>query len=114
MQVQDLLIPIHFHNEFGSNLFDFLHGIQSFSFDVNTNTNCSFMFETMVNAMILHSYRISYVYELLLCQKLGDWGKARSTTWYSQFFMTQYDDKRWIEHLQINIIFLRQLTKRLK
>jgi hypothetical protein len=60
--------------------------------------NCSFMFETMVNAMILHSYRISYVYELLLCQELGDWVKARSTSWYSQSLIIQYDDKRRIEH----------------
>jgi hypothetical protein len=43
--------------------------------------NCKFVFETMVNALILHSYKISCVYELLLNQKLGDGVKARSTTW---------------------------------
>jgi hypothetical protein len=32
--------------------------------------NCNFMFETMVNAMILHSYRISYVYELYCVKNL--------------------------------------------
>jgi hypothetical protein len=80
MQAQDLLNPTHFHNEFGSNLFDFLHELQSFPFDVNTYMNCKFVFETMVN-LILHSYKISCVYELLLNQKLGDWVKARSTTW---------------------------------
>jgi hypothetical protein len=72
MQAQDLLIPTHFHNEFGSDLFDFMNGIQSFPFEFNIDMTYSFMFETMVNAMILHSYRISYIYELLLCEKLGD------------------------------------------
>jgi hypothetical protein len=114
MQAQDLLIPTHFHNEYGFDLFDFLHGIQSFPFDVNIDMNCNFIFETMVNAIILHSYRISYVYELLLCQELGDWVKARSTTWYSQFLLTQYEDKSWIEHFQVNRTFVRQLPKRLK
>jgi hypothetical protein len=81
MQAQDLLNPTHFHNEFGSNLFDFLHELQSFSFYVNTYMNCKFVFETMANALILHSYKISCVYELLLSQELGDWVKTRSTTW---------------------------------
>jgi hypothetical protein len=72
MQAQDLLNPSHFQNESRSNLFDFLHELQSSPFDVNTYMNCKFVFETMVNALILHSYKISYVYELLLNQKLGD------------------------------------------
>jgi hypothetical protein len=81
IQAQDLLNPIHFHNEFGSDLFDFLHELQSFPFDVNTYMNCKFVFETMVNALMLHSYKISCVYELLISQELDDWVKVTSTTW---------------------------------
>lgn len=66
IQAQDLLILVHFHNEFWSNLFDFLHELQSIPFDVNININCRFMFETMGKVLILHSYRIYCVYELLL------------------------------------------------
>jgi hypothetical protein len=81
MQAQDLLNPTHFHNESGWDLFDFLHELQSFPFDVNTYVNCKFVFETMVHGLILHSYKISCVYELFLSEELGDWIKVRSTTW---------------------------------
>ena len=30
--------------------------------------------------------------------KLGFWVKTRSTTWFSQFLMREYDDSRWIEN----------------
>jgi hypothetical protein len=50
------------------------------------------MFETMINALIVHNYMISYVDELLLNKKFGDWVKARLITWYFQFLITQYED----------------------
>jgi hypothetical protein len=56
------------------------------------------MFETMVNALIMHNYTILYVDELLLNQKFGDWVKARLIIWYFQFLIIQYEDQRWIEH----------------
>jgi hypothetical protein len=40
--------------------------------------------------------------------------KARSTTWFSQIFMTQYGDKQWIEHFWVNKSLVRQLIKKLK
>jgi hypothetical protein len=72
--------------------------------------NNKYVFELLVNALVLHS-RISCVYELLLNQELGD---AHSTPWYSQFLMTQYDDKRWIEHFWVSRSFVRQLIEKLK
>jgi hypothetical protein len=56
-----------------------------FSFFEDTS-NINHLFENM-NALILHRYKISYMYDLLLNQDLEDWVKARSTTsiWYSQF-----------------------------
>ncbi len=92
IQAHDLMIFGHLNLEFASN-FDF-GKLQFISFDEVVDNR--YVFELLVNALVLHS-RISYVYELLLNKKLGDWVKARSTTWYLQFRMTQYDDKRWIE-----------------
>ncbi len=63
-----------------------------FPFDVNKYMNRRFMFETMINALIVHNYMISYVDELLLNKKFGDWVKARLITWYFQFLITQYED----------------------
>ncbi len=34
------------------------------------------MFERMANALIFHSYKISYVVDLLLNKYLGDWDKT--------------------------------------
>jgi hypothetical protein len=64
------------------------------------------MFETMVNALIMHNYTIFYVDELLLNQKFGDWVKARLIIWYFQFLIIQYEDQRWIEHFQVNRTFV--------
>jgi len=72
------------------------------------------MFETMVNALILHNYTISYVDELLLSQKFGDWIKVRLITSYFQFLMIQYENRRWIEHFRVNRIYVGRLTKILK
>jgi hypothetical protein len=96
-----------------STSFDFMSELQSFQFHGN---RCSsmFLFKTMVNALNLHKYRIFCIYNLLLNQDLGDWVKARSTKWYSQFLMTQYDDRRWIENSQVSWSFVRQLTDSLK
>jgi hypothetical protein len=42
------------------------------TFLMSTDMNRKFMFETMVNVLIVHNYTISYVDELLLSQKIGD------------------------------------------
>jgi hypothetical protein len=50
------------------------------------------MFETMVNVLIVHNHTISYVDELLLSQKFGDWVKVRLIIWYSQFLIIQHEN----------------------
>jgi hypothetical protein len=64
------------------------------------------MFETMVNVLIVHNCTISYVDELLLSQNFGDWVKDRLITWYSQFLIIQYEDRRWIEHFWVKRTFV--------
>jgi hypothetical protein len=78
IQAHDLMIFGHLNLKCASN-FDF-GKLQSISFDEAIDNR--YVFELLVNALVLHS-RISCVYEFLLNQKLGDWVKARSTTWYS-------------------------------
>jgi hypothetical protein len=71
-------------------------------------SNINHLFEKM-NALIMHTYEIFCMYYLLLNQDFEDWAKARSTTgtWYSQFLMILYNDKKWIEHFQMNKSFVR-------
>ncbi len=52
----------------------------------------SFAFMDLQIILILHQYRLSNIFYLLESQELGDWAQARSTTWYSQFLVTQCDD----------------------
>jgi hypothetical protein len=49
------------------------------------------MFETMINALIFHGFKLFWIYGLLSSQKLGDWVEARWIIWHFQFFTTQYD-----------------------
>jgi len=44
----------------------------------------------------LHDFRL-WSSHLLLDEDLGYWVKPRSTTWFSQFLLHEYDDRRWIE-----------------
>lgn len=71
-------------------------------------------FQTMLNFLMLHQYKLISTFDLLFEKDLGDWVKARSTTWYSQFLMSQYSDPRWIEHFRVSKEFVFQLTMKLK
>ncbi len=65
-------------------------------------------FHAMMNSLILHQHRLSCFYdELLFNQDVGDWMKAKSTTWYSYFLVSQYNDSRWTEHFESNNFFLK-------
>lgn len=37
--------------------------------------------------------------------------KARSTIWYSNFFMTQHDDQRWVKPFQVTRVILQIMEK---
>ncbi len=94
IQAQDLFILDHFQRESTSTSFDFIRlRLELFHFDVGIN-NCKFVFETFWNALILHDFKISYVYNLLLNQYLSNWVKTKSMTSYSWFLTSQYDDMR--------------------
>jgi hypothetical protein len=77
IQAQDFMIFGHLNLEFAFN-FDFGE-MHSISFYEASNNN-RYVLELMVNALILRSYNIFSIYELLLSQKLGDWVKAQFTT----------------------------------
>jgi hypothetical protein len=68
----------------------------------------------MLNSLMLHQYRLTSTFDLLFEKDLGYWVKARSTTWYSQFLMSQYNNPRWIEHFKVSREFFFQLTMKLK
>lgn len=40
--------------------------------------------------------------------------KVRNTTWYSNFFMTQYENQRWVEHFHVTRKVILQITKKLQ
>jgi hypothetical protein len=66
------------------------------------------MFETMINALIFHGFKLFYIYGLFSSQKLGDWVEARWITWHFQFFMIQYDG---LNCFWVSRSFVRKLTK---
>jgi hypothetical protein len=44
---------------------------------------------------------------------LGHWVKPRFTTWFSQLFMIEYDDERWVENFQMSKSTLLQIDEKL-
>ena len=54
------------------------------SMDIETVTSTAF-----------HNFRLCNVFSLL-GDDLGYWVKPRSTAWFSQFLLNQYDDERWV------------------
>ncbi len=102
IQLQALLNINNRHLEFSFKFFDFVSEQHFFPLSDDANIDKGHVFKSMINALLLHSYKISYFSNLLLSQDIGDWVKAKSTTWFSQFLMMQYDDRRWIEHFQVN------------
>jgi hypothetical protein len=61
----------------------------------------SFSFMEMQNALILHRYQLS-CFKSFRKPRFRGLVKARSTTWYSQVLVIQYDDWGWIEHFRVN------------
>jgi len=49
---------------------------------------------------VLHHFNFYFFYfDLLMMKEVGDWVKAQNTIWYSNLFMIQYENQRWVEHL---------------
>jgi hypothetical protein len=57
--------------------------------------------QVAVSTAALYDYRLSYG---LICfnDDLRYWVKPRSTTWFSDFFISLYDDSRWIEQFRMD------------
>jgi hypothetical protein len=49
----------------------------------------------------------------LLDQDVGWWVKSRSTTWFSRFFLFEYNDSRWIENFRMSKSSLLNLSRML-
>jgi hypothetical protein len=63
------------------------------------------MHETLVNmetivSSILHDFRISNASALLRAE-VGYWVLFRSSAWFSQFLMYEYDDTRWVKNFRM-------------
>jgi hypothetical protein len=43
---------------------------------------------TMRNVIVLHQFRLSCNFDLLMTKDVVDWVRGRNTTWYSNFLMT--------------------------
>jgi hypothetical protein len=70
IQAQDLLVLSHFETNPSFKFLGFVNEqLPSFSFSKDINF---VLFFQMVSALILNMYRLSYVYDLLLSQDLGD------------------------------------------
>ena len=68
--------------------------------------------QVAISTAALYDYRLSCG---LLCfdDELRYWVKPRSTTWFSGFLISLYDDSRWIEYFQIDKEGVPELCSRL-
>ena len=62
---------------------------------------------------VLHDFQIGNA-GMLLDEELGFWVKPRSTTWFSIFLCTEYDDFRWIQNFRITKKAMFQLAANLQ
>ncbi len=51
---------------------------------------------------------------LVLSQELGHWVKPRSTTWFSQFLLIEYDDDRLVENFRMTKTTLFRIANQLQ
>ena len=63
------------------------------------------MHETLVNMetivlSVLHDFRMSNA-STLLGAEVGYWVLPRSSAWFSQFLIHEYDDRRWVENFRM-------------
>jgi hypothetical protein len=72
IQLQDLLNINNRHLEFSFKSFDFVNEQHFFPLSDDTNIDKGNVLKSMINALFLHSYKISCVSYLLLNQDVGD------------------------------------------
>jgi hypothetical protein len=70
------------------------------------------LFETLKNNIILHQHQVCCNFNLTMNTNMGDWVKTQNTTWYSHFFMIEYDNKKWVEHFRMGRKFIVQIIEK--
>lgn len=61
----------------------------------SSSSECKVLLQTKIDSIVLHQYRLSFVYDTLLNNlDLGEWVESRSTTWLSKSLMKVHDDSR--------------------
>jgi hypothetical protein len=50
-------------------------------------------------ASVLHDFRLAHA-RTILDNELGLWVLPRSTAWFSQFLLHEYDDRRWVTNFR--------------
>jgi hypothetical protein len=65
-----------------------------------------------VLSLVLHDFCVTHVGSLL-DQDVGWWVKSQSTTWFSRFFLFEYDDSIWIENFRMSKSSLLNLSRML-
>jgi hypothetical protein len=50
-------------------------------------------------ASVLHDFRLAHA-RTILDEELGFWVRPRSTAWFSQFLLHEYDDDRWVANFR--------------
>lgn len=84
--------------------------------DSHCQLNTSFWFSNSTSAEMdmasqaaLNHFRI-WSTAFLMDEDLGFWVKPRSTTWFSQFLLQEYDNRRWIEMFRFTKRFVFRLS----
>jgi len=57
--------------------------------------------QALLTSIALHHHVMFYI-SLVIGSELGHWVKPHSTTWFSHFLLTKYDNTRWIQHFHMS------------
>jgi hypothetical protein len=82
--------------------------------DASSVNHVTRIHESLVNmntimASVLHDFRLSHA-RAVLDNELGFWVLSRSTAWFSQFFLHEYDDRRWIMNFRFTKAAIFQMA----
>lgn len=58
----------------------------------------------------LHDFRVTHS-RVLIGDELGYWVRPRSTAWFSQFLLHEYEDDRWVELFRFNKASISHLAR---
>jgi len=61
----------------------------------------------------LQEYKILFGLNVLF-DDLGDWVNPKSTTWFSRFILTKFDENCWVENFRMTKATLFGIVKKLR